>query len=196
MRIVIGLTGLPGAGKAEVGRVFSEVGAGDDFHVMSYSLSDEIREELRRNGAKVTRRELIKAGNKLRWEFGQGVLAQRVMIKAEKQLEETSSSQTLLIIDSIRNPVEVDTIVSRWPKEFCLVAVLASDAVRGKRLKNRGREEERELSAEDAKADREIGVDRCIEMANYEIWNDGSMDELRNSVWKVWQQNLLSSRKR
>ena len=71
--MIIGLTGKNGSGKTEVSEYLKS--RGFEYH----SLSDEIRDEIRRRGLEITREVLIEVGNDLREKFGPGVLAERIL---------------------------------------------------------------------------------------------------------------------
>lgn len=209
-RVYIGLTGLPGAGKGTVAAILSTYASRYDVTVFRYSLSDEIRDELHarclasnsadRSGLdgkgshradKSTRLQLIELGNELREKYGSGVLAQRIVAKISGVL--CSHLRTLAIIDAIRNPGEVEELRKQWGKHFGLVAVEASAESRIRRLVTRGREGEyRGLPEEVEQADREIGVESCIRMADWRIRNDGSVAELREVVDTFAEQCVLS----
>ena len=122
--MIIGLTGRNGSGKGEVAKFLQE--AGFQF----YSLSDIIREEIRKKGKKVTRERLIETGTGLREKEGPGVLAERTLAKL--------SSDRNYVVDSIRNPEEVRVLKRR--SDFYLLKVTAPRSVRFRRTKARGRE--------------------------------------------------------
>jgi dCMP deaminase len=122
--MIIGLTGLNGAGKTEVARYL--MSRGFEYH----SLSDEIREEIGRRGLEITREVLISVGNELRGRFGPGVLAERVL----QRFTPTGH----YVVDSIRNPFEVE-VLRRRP-DFTFLAVEADRNVRFQRSMTRGRE--------------------------------------------------------
>ena len=92
--MIIGLTGKNGSGKTAVSEYLKSRG----FEY--YSLSDEIREEMRSRGLEITRDVLIEIGNELRRQFGPGVLAERILSKL--------GNERNYVVDSIRNPQEVD----------------------------------------------------------------------------------------
>ena len=112
--MIIGLTGKNGAGKGEVARFLKE--SGYEYH----SLSDILREELAARGQKVTREVLIGIGNELRAAYGAGVLAERTIGKL--------SAEAHAVVDSIRNPFEVEALRRR--KNFSLIAVDADPKIR------------------------------------------------------------------
>ena len=142
--MIIGLTGKNGSGKTQVCEYLKA--RGFQYH----SLSDAIREEILRRGQEISREVLIAVGNDLREKFGPGILAERILPGLERDQN--------YVIDSIRNPSEVEVMKRR--KDFVLVAVDADQQVRFERSLNRGREraartlaqfvdeEERELESE------------------------------------------------
>ena len=75
---IIGLTGTNGAGKGEVAAFLKRMG------YTYFSLSDLVREELRKKENEVTRNNLIKMGNELREKFGPDILAKRIMKKVKQ----------------------------------------------------------------------------------------------------------------
>lgn len=122
--MIIGLTGRNGAGKGEVAKVLQEAG----FHY--HSLSDIIRDEIRRKKLPVTRERLIETGTRLRKTEGLGVLAERTLKKL--------STDRNYVVDSIRNPEEVKVLRRR--EDFFLFNVTAPRPVRFNRIKARKRE--------------------------------------------------------
>jgi dCMP deaminase len=122
--MIIGLTGKNGAGKTAVSEYLKS--RGFEYH----SLSDAIRDEIRRRGQEITRDVLIAVGNELRDTFGPGILAERVLGSLEKDHN--------YAIDSIRNPIEVEVLRRR--RDFVLLAIDADPAIRFERSRIRGRE--------------------------------------------------------
>lgn len=121
--ITIGLTGENCSGKG----TFADYLVKKGFHFMS--LSDVIREALVADGKEVTRENLIEKGNEMRRKFGPGILAKNVLLKVKDEAN--------CVIDSIRNPAEVEELRKR--KGFFLVHVTAKPEIRFERMKMRGR---------------------------------------------------------
>jgi len=124
--LVIGLTGENCAGKTTAVDYLAKKG----FYPIS--LSDIIREELQAEGKSITREALIKKGNELREKFGPSVLAVRAKEKMSKDKN--------YVVDSIRNPAEVEEL--RRLDNFYLLYITADATTRFERLKRRGREED------------------------------------------------------
>ena len=166
MALVIGITGRNCAGKDTVAKALTARG------FESYSLSDVLREELRRRGDEITRPALIALGNELRAAEGPGVLARRVqaLMKTDR-----------VALVSVRNPTEVETL--RELPHFVLLGVDAPVAVRFARETSRGREsapatleafmelEERENTA-DPNAQQ---LDATMALADHVLMNDGTL---------------------
>ncbi len=170
--MIIGLTGTNGAGKTEVADYLRS--RGFEYH----SLSDEIRTEIRKRGQEITREVLISVGNELRSRYGPGVLAERVLRRLDRNHN--------YVVDSIRNPSEVEALRSRG--DFRLLCVDADIRLRFSRTRERGREraaqtleqfvaeESRELDSHDPANQQLIATRR---LADITIQNDGSIEDLR-----------------
>lgn len=169
---IIGLTGTNGAGKGEVAAYLKRKG------YTCFSLSDLVREELRKKENEVTRSNLIKMGNELREKFGPDILAKRIM----KQVKERA------VIDSIRNPHEVDYL--REQKDFVLLSIDAPVELRYERVRKRGRKESVVTLEEFIKKEEEEMTDyekgqqllNCMKMADYTLINDGSLEDLHKKL--------------
>jgi len=169
--MIIGLTGRNAAGKTEVSEYLKSRG----FEY--FSLSDEIREEIRNRKLEITRDLLIEVGNELRSRFGPGVLAERILRRLGHERN--------YVIDSIRNPSEVEVLRSRG--DFTLLGVEADRTSRFERSRLRGREgavrtleefiqeEERELSSNDPASQQLIATQK---MADVVLRNDDSIEGL------------------
>lgn len=129
MGMILGFTGGNCSGKGTVVEYLVSKG------FQSFSLSDMIREELRNNGQDVNRENLIAMGNKLRQDYGPGVLGLKALDKIKS--DEEFSKQNYAI-DSIRNPAEVDAL--KELPNFKLITVSADPEVRYKRSLSRARE--------------------------------------------------------
>jgi len=176
--MIIGLTGRNAAGKGEVARYLQSRG----FHY--YSLSDEIRDEIRRQNLDVTRERLIETGNALRGRYGPAVLAERVLSRIAPDRN--------YVVDSIRNPAEVEAL--RHRKDFVLLAVEAEQAVRFERSSQRAREgapatlehfaaeEQRELASSDPAAQQLVATRG---LADVVVHNDGTIEELHRELDRV-----------
>jgi len=175
--MMIGLTGKNGSGKGEVARFLKE--RGFEYH----SLSDVLREELKKKKKPLTRDNLIAAGNQLRQAYGPDILAKRILEKIEIDRN--------YIIDSIRHPAEAKALKARDP--FTLLNVTASPKVRFARLKKRKRESDPKtfkdfLKLERVEAKSGIGsnqqLDQTLKLADYTLNNSSSLEALHKAIAK------------
>ncbi len=178
MSVIIGLTGKNGAGKGEVAKFLVDAG----FHY--HSLSDILRDEIKKKNQTVTRERLIEAGTRLRRTEGPGVLAERTLAKL--------SSDKNCVVDSIRNPEEVKVLRRR--KDFFLLEVTAPREIRFKRIKERAREkdpqtleefirlEDRELKSADLAAQQLLAT---AALADHRIENAGPLGRLHERIKKT-----------
>lgn len=173
---IIGLTGTNGSGKGEAAAFFKRKG------YAYYSLSDLLRQELKKKGKKITRNNLIQTGNWLRKKWGADILARKILEKVKGKA----------VIDSIRNPREVEYLKKQ--PGFILLAVDAPPEVRYKRVKGRGRKEsvssleeflqkENEEMSSDPNAQQ---LQECLNMADHTIYNHGSLEDFHHKL-----ENLL-----
>jgi len=175
---IIGLTGRNAAGKGTVASFLKK------SSFVYHSLSDTLRAELKRRNLDESRENLIQIGNKLREEGGPGVLAD-LMIDNLLSLEDH-------IVDSIRNPVEVESLRRTYSNhKFVLISVDASPEIRYERLKSRKRlgdssswemfleQEKLEESSEDPNKQQLLAT---IGKADFTVDNSGSIEELEKQI--------------
>lgn len=187
--MIIGLTGKNGAGKGEVAEFLKKRG----FHYLS--LSDKVRDEMRKSKISPTRESMIKFANELRRKYGAGWLAEEIV----KDIDDDKN----YVVDSIRSPAEVAVFREKKGSSFCLVAVKADPKVRFERLKKRGREGDPieyqkflEFEAMEAKGDPSSQqLDETEKIADVVIENNGTFEELGEEVKKVLL-NMSFGRKR
>ena len=174
----IGLTGYMGSGKGELVKLLQERG------FIYISLSDMVRAEATKRGLDHTREHLQNVGNDLRAKGGAGVLGRKVREVVEKE------SGKQWVIDGIRNPAEAEEL-RRLPG-FQLIGVSASPEIIVSRLTARGREGtvlSREQILERLEKEKGVGesddgqqVKKCLDLADFLIINEGTIDELAKKL--------------
>lgn len=174
-KILIGVAGMPGAGKATVEEIVRDMG----YSVVV--MGDEIRDEAKRRGLKPTPENLGMVMLKLREERGPEIVTERCIPKIEK------ADGRIAVVDGIRSPHEVEEF-KRHFSDFTLIAVHASPETRFQRLFKRGRSDDptewdtfagrdlRELS---------VGLGDVIAMADYIIVNEGTKNQLKRQIRNV-----------
>lgn len=172
--MLIGLTGKNASGKGEVARLLQVRG----FEY--YSLSDVIRDEIRSRGEEPTREALVSTGNDLRERLGAGVLAHRILRKLDADVN--------AIVDSVRNPAEVETL--RSTGHFRLIHVTADARTRFDRIRARNREGDPQdfdgfMALEEREAVGRAHSQNLVavgQLADCTLENDGTLEELGTTV--------------
>ena len=179
--IVFGLTGKNASGKGTVAEILKKK------NFTYHSLSDSLRDELKSLKKEETRENLIDIGNELREKGGPGVLADKLIPKLNFENNH--------IVDSIRNPLEVITLRKETLlRRFFLISVDANSRLRYDRLCSRGRigdtdswekfveQEKKEENNDDPNKQQ---LSRTMQMADYNIDNSGTLQELEAQVNKI-----------
>ena len=179
-KVVVGIAGLPGAGKA----TFNEIAKRRGFTVVV--MGDEIREETKRRGLKPTPENIGKIMLQLRKEEGSAVVAKRCIPKID------NAKGNIVLVDGIRSLHEVEEFKRHFPN-FIFVAVHSSPETRFQRLFRRKRSDDprgwetflkrdlRELS---------VGLGNAIAMADYLIVNEGTKEEFKMKIHGVLEDAL------
>ena len=177
--VIIGITGTSGAGKGTI--VDYLVNKKSFYH---YSVSGYLKEELQKQNREIDRTNMQDIANEIREKFGPNYITQKLFAIAESKNHDA-------IIESIRNPKEAEFIKSHNGKLF---AVTANQKIRYERIKLRQsekdsvsfkefqRQEEREMQDTDPNAQNLL---KCIEMADFLINNDGSLENLYEQIEKI-----------
>ena len=181
---IFGLTGRNAAGKGTVAELLKE--RSFEYH----SLSDILRDELRKRGVEESRDELIKLGNELRSSGGSSILADLII--------ENISTNSNHIVDSIRNPSEVDSLNRKYLNHrFYLISVDADPRIRFQRLKKRGRigdsstwkqfhhQEVLEESSDDLNKQQLLST---VKKADFSLDNSGTIEHLENQIDKIFKR--------
>lgn len=176
---VIGLTGPSSGGKDTVAKLLEKKG----FKVAI--LSDKIQEEGKRRGEKVPlgREQLQDLGNELRREYGDNVLALRV-------LNDDYNEGVPLVIDGLRNPAEIDAI-RMFAKNVLIIGIRADVGKRAEWAMLRSREGEALTEEEFKRLDKrefsersggEMQLQVCWDMADIKIENNGTLKDLERKL--------------
>jgi len=178
MRIV-GITGTHGAGK---GAIVDYLVAKGFAH---YSARDLFFEEIRRRGMPEDRNSLHVVSNELRAKYGPEYVAVELYKRA-------AANGMDAVIESLRTEGEVNAL--RAKGNFVLIAIDADPKLRYERIVKRAtgtdkvtfeefkHQEDREMHSTDPA--KHNGA-RCIEIADYKIKNEGTLEELQKTIDEI-----------
>lgn len=183
--MIIGITGLSGAGKDTVAEYLEKKG------FAHASLSDVIREEAEKRGMEFTRENLIRLGNELRKTRGGEYLASSAVEKSQ------ASGAKNLVLTSIRHPAELAYL--RKLPGFKLWEVSAPQDMRWQRAKTKINPEDIGDFAEfkkweDYENSKEEGrqqLSAISDQADAEIINDKSVEELHRVVDELLEEEAF-----
>ena len=175
-RLIVCLTGMPGAGKSTVAAYLKEKG------FSAITMGDAVREEAKRQGMEPTDANLGRMMLNLRQELGQGAVAHLIVKKLERDHNKNN-----LVIDGIRSIPEVEVL--KKVGDVKLLAIHASQDTRFRHLQKRGRSDAPATSDEFAGRDKRelsVGISEAIALADETIPNnDITIEQLREKAYAV-----------
>ena len=180
--VVVGLTGMPGAGKGVFRRTVQRIG----YPVLT--MGDEVREEVKRRNLKPTPENLGKTMLNLRELEGPAAIAKRCIPKLK------NATGKIVFIDGIRSLVEVDEFKKHFPN-FILIAIHTAPKTRYQRLFRRRRSDDPtdwETFMERDLRELGIGMGTVISIADQVIVNNGTLAQLRQKILQVLKEVLAN----
>ena len=165
-KLVVGLAGMPGAGKSVVVNVAKDMGYG------VVVMGDVVREETVNRGLALNPENVGRVMLELRAEDGDGVIAKRCIPRIDK------TKEGKVIVDGIRSLSEVEVFAKHY-SNFMLIAVHASPEVRFQRLYQRRRSDDSadwKVFHERDMRELSVGLGNAISMAEHIIINDGTLN--------------------
>jgi dephospho-CoA kinase len=168
---IIGFCGLPGAGKT------TAIGAVKDLGKV-ITMGDVIRNELLKLNIKPSDDNLGDMAKKLRNEGGEGIIAEKCI-----ELIEKLDQSEIIFIDGIRSKAEVKVFRKKW--KFPLIAIEINQKLRYKRIADRARtDDSRDLTDIKQRDLREIrfGLEEVIKNADFHIYNEGSVEDMKEKT--------------
>ena len=186
-RLVICLTGMPGAGKSTVASFLKDKG------FTALTMGDAVREESERQGLEPTDANLGKLMLNLRNNLGGGAVAYLILQK----LERDGNSGNNVVIDGVRSILEVEVL--RKVGNVKLLAIHASQDTRLKHLKERGRSDAPIDTSEFTVRDRReisVGISEAIALADETISNNNlTFEQLKNLACAIIDRWLAEANK-
>jgi dephospho-CoA kinase len=178
-KIIVCLTGMPGAGKSTIAFSLKEKG----FLVIT--MGDAVREEAKRQNLEPTDCNLGTLMLKLRTELGPGAIAHLILRKMEKD-----TNRKIVIIDGIRSMPEVDILKSVGYVK--LLAIHASTNTRFIYTKERARFDSPSSIQDFVVRDKReltVGISEAIALADETLSNNElTVEELKEKAFEIIQK--------
>lgn len=177
-KLVVGLAGMPGAGKSVVVSIARE----SNYGVVV--MGDIVREEATRRRLRSSPRILGEIMLDLRRKYGNNVIAKRCISKMRNAKEHK------IIVDGIRSLNEVEEFKKHFSK-FGLIAIHSSPETRFARVHRRQRSDDpRNLRIFHERDMRElrVGLGNAIAMAEYLIVNEEKLEVVKERVKAVFKR--------
>ncbi len=174
---IVGITGTSWAGKGTVVEILIS-----QYGYQHYGVSEYLSQELKKQGLAVDRQHLIDLANQLRSKHGNWAIVQLLYQQAKKQGGNA-------IIESLRSVWEVQELQKN--ADFILLAVDADPQTRYQRILQRKsakdqisretflQQEHSEMQNTDPNKQ---NIQACMDLANYHINNDGTLEELKAQI--------------
>ena len=176
-KLVIGVVGMPGAGKSLVDEVAAAMGFGVT------NMGDVVRDEAKARGLQPTRENLSKIMFELRETGGPPVVASRCIPKISQ------SPRQVVIVDGLRSMYEVEEFRTIFPK-LVVLCVHACPETRFRRLFGRGRSDDPiHLPAfldRDTK-ELQIGIGSVIALSDFVLSNEGTTRQLKTKMRRFFR---------
>jgi dephospho-CoA kinase len=177
-KLVIGLAGMPGAGKSLAVLVAKDNGYG------VVAMGNVVREEAKRRGLSPNPENLGKIMLELRQKEGNAVIAKKSIPKIN------DNEKPKIIVDGIRSPVEIQEFRKHFSK-FALIAIHSSAETRFRRLYHRKRSDDPEdwqIFDERDKRELGVGLGEAITMAEYKIVNEGQKAIVKEKIKQILRE--------
>ena len=194
-RLILCLTGMPGAGKSTVAQSLKEKG----FVVIS--MGNIIREEAKLQNLEPTDNNLGKLMLKLRENLGSAAVAHLILGKVEKEvgndndIGNNANACHNIVIDGIRNISEVRVLETIGRVK--LLAIHASTNTRFKHIKKRSRSDAPSRLDDFTTRDRReltVGISEAIALADETLSNNnlttGELKEKAFTIVQKWVDEL------
>ncbi|MFM8658449.1 MAG: AAA family ATPase [Candidatus Nitrosotenuis sp.] len=174
-KLIVCLTGMPGAGKSTICSVLEKKG------FSSINMGDAVRAEAKRRNLEPTGQNLGKLMLELREKNGQGAVAELI----KDQI--INSKSDVIVIDGVRSNAEIEVLKKLATVK--LLAVHASTDIRYGFLTTRHRSDDpQNRQSFDERDNREIGVgiSASIALADETLSNNNlTMDQLINTAYNI-----------
>ena len=188
--LIIGLTGMPGAGKTTLARSLSKAG----FPVVV--MGDAVREAAKYANLELNDSNLGSIMINLRKERGSGAIAHLILDNI-KAIATRETPPKALVVDGIRNIEEVKVLESVGPVK--LLAVHGSTFTRFEHVKSRGRTDVPTTLSDFSERDKRelyVGLSHAIALADETISNNCiSIDQFCHQGLEIIERWILETKR-
>lgn len=188
-RLIVCLTGMPGAGKSTVATFLKEKG------FESLTMGDAVRDEARSQGLEPTDANLGRLMLQLREKYGQGAVANLILKRLEEAVPGRSGRN--IVIDGVRSVAEVEVL--RRAGLVRLLAIHASQDIRFQHLRVRGRSDAPATASEFAGRDQRelsVGISEAIALADESLSNNElTLEQLKKRACEIVDEWLSEAEK-
>jgi dephospho-CoA kinase len=179
--LLIGVTGMPGAGKSAIHEVAKK------YNLPVVSMGDVVRYETKKRGLPLTPENVGNTAINLRKEFGNEAIA----VACLRYIEENLKDKDAIIVEGIRSLYEINYFRKHCP--MVLIAIHSSPLTRFERLKMRGREDDStnwEIFVERDLRELGFSIGYAIALADFMVVNEGNFNNCINQLDAILKEVL------
>ncbi|MDX1797414.1 MAG: AAA family ATPase [Candidatus Lokiarchaeia archaeon] len=170
---VIAICGFPGSGKTTAIEAIEDLG-------IIVTMGDVVREEVKNRNLEPSGNNIGKIAKELREKNGPAIIAEKCVELIKRKNEK------IIFVDGVRSISEVTVFRKYWT--FPIIAIIVDEEKRFKHLFERNRSDDpktlEDLKERD-KREIEFGLDKVLEIAEYRIYNNSSIEALKKKARKI-----------
>ncbi|MDO8627162.1 MAG: AAA family ATPase [Candidatus Diapherotrites archaeon] len=174
--MIVGLTGLARTGKDTFAQYLVEK---HKFRHFDFN-KNVITPEMLSRKLEPTKMNASYTANSLREKFGLGILAKRIV----ELIKENHLEKSKVIVTGFRDIKEVALVKKEFP-EFKLVLLKADSEKRFERKSSEDARDRKKFFERDKFDTEKAGMDKVFELADFEIENDSTFEELCKKIDEV-----------
>ncbi len=182
--LLIGITGMPGAGKSAIFKV------AEMLNIPIIAMGDVVREETIKEGLKLTPENVGKTAIKLREKYGNEAVAVVCLEKINKEFK----NRDIVIVEGIRSLYELNYFRKNYP--LVLIGIHSSPLTRYNRIKERKREDDSSdwnIFIERDLRELNFGIGNVIALSDFMVINEDSYDNLVNNLKNI-VENIIKNK--
>ena len=174
---VLAITGMTLAGKSELIRY-----AATKFSLPFYTMGEVVKEEVKARG--LLEESTRGVADEMRVKYGPQIWAERTLEKIQKD------NPPVCLIDGLRSAVELNHFKEKLGGDFYLISICSDAKARDERRITRARPDDHEELASRDHRELGWGVGKVMELADYKITNESSLEAFKNKVDELFSKLL------